>query len=303
LHDAAILKSDNSIDYFIFDPVFFHYSMGNTTTQSNDNSGLSPHNSDSPGKIKGKLFLTAVIFFLFLLGAGSGGGVYFLFCLYRTLPTFQQIQNIEPPLVSQVLARDGTLIHEFSTERRFWVSLDEIPPDLVHAVMAIEDRRFMKHWGIDIRRIFSALLVDIIKGKYAQGASTITQQLARNIYLTSRSSLIRKIREAMTAVQLERHYTKEEIIELYLNQVYLGAGVYGVEAASQRYFSKPVSALTINECATLAGVIQLPEYYRPDKKKNIQRITRRRNTVLRSMKKMGFIEKAHLNSLVALPIL
>jgi penicillin-binding protein 1A len=239
--------------------------------------------------VKGKRFL--ILFFLAILFTSclTGMGLKFLHHMYQTLPEPVELSDIQPSLVSKVLAMDGSLVHEFSVERRFWVPLHDIPRELQQAVVSIEDRRFYKHWGIDIKRIMGAIVVDVIKGKFAQGASTLTQQLARNVYLTSRQSLIRKVREAMTAVQLESYYTKDEILELYLNMVYIGAGVYGVEAASQRYFSKPVTDLTLNECSVLAGCIQLPEYYRPDREKNIKRITKRRNSVIRGMKKMGFI--------------
>lgn len=232
-----------------------------------------------------------MIVFLSLGAFVGGAGLCFLVRMAETLPTVEELENIHPPLVSKVIGRDGSVVHEFSTERRFWVSLDQIPADLTNAVVAIEDRRFYKHWGIDLKRIFGAIAVDVMHGEYAQGASTLTQQLARNLYLTARSSLVRKFREVLTAIQIESYYTKKEILELYLNQVYLGGGTYGVEAASQKYFSKPVSELTLNECAVLAGTIQLPEYYRPDKSKNIPRITVRRNSVLRGMERMGVIDE------------
>lgn len=248
-----------------------------------------PPPQPEPTGVKGKRFLTLFFLAILIFSCLTGMGLKFLHHMYQTLPEPVELSNIQPSLVSKVLGMDGSLVHEFSVERRFWVPLDDIPIELQQAVVSIEDRRFYKHWGIDIKRIMSAIVVDVISGKFAQGASTLTQQLARNVYLTSKQSLIRKVREAMTAVQLESYYTKDEILELYLNMVYIGAGVYGVEAASQRYFSKPVSHLTLNECAVLAGCIQLPEYYRPDREKNIKRITKRRNSVIRGMKKMGFI--------------
>jgi penicillin-binding protein 1A len=216
------------------------------------------------GGIRGRLIITLVLLVLVVASFGAGMAFRFLYNMYRTLPSPSELGDIQPPLVSKVFAEDGSMVHEFSVERRFWVPLDQIPADLRNAVVAIEDRRFYKHWGIDVKRIVGATLVNIVRRGYAQGGSTITQQLARNVYLSLRQSLVRKVREAMTAVQIEHYYTKREILELYLNQVYLGAGVYGVEAASQRYFSKPVDELTLNECSLLAGLIQLPEYYRPD---------------------------------------
>jgi len=236
--------------------------------------------------------LAILIAALALCAAVIGGGVCFAYRMAQTLPTVSQLESIQQPLVSRVLARDGSVLHEFSTERRFWVSIDSMPPDLYHAVVAIEDRRFYEHWGIDVRRILGAVLIDVVARDYAQGASTITQQLARNLYLTARQSMVRKVREIMTAAQIESYYTKREILELYLNQVYLGAGCYGMEAASQRYFSKPVSQLSLAECATLAGAIQLPERYRPDRPDNIRGVTIRRNSVLRGMRRMGVITAA-----------
>jgi len=256
-------------------------------------------NKEEPRKIKGWFLIIVISLFIGLSGSIIGGAWYFFTEMAKSLPTFEQLQNIKPPLVSRVYAADSSLIHEFSIERRFWVPLEKIPQDLIHALISIEDRRFYTHWGIDIRRIMGAIAVDIMRGHYAQGASTLTQQLARNLYLTSRQSLERKIREAMTALQLESHYTKDEIIELYLNQVYLGGGVYGVEAASQKYFSKSVSDLTLNECAVLAGVIQLPEYYRPDKEKNHPRTKRRRRQVLQAMTAMNFLSPAQARDVMA----
>lgn len=243
-------------------------------------------------------FIVGIPIFFFVTACGF----FFLFRLFQTLPTLSQMQNIEQPLVSKVLSKDGELVHEFSIERRYYAKLEEIPEQLQQAVIAIEDRRFYKHWGIDLRRIVGAVLVDVIRGHYAQGASTLTQQLARNVYLTARSSLIRKLREALTAIQLESCYTKKEILELYLNQVYLGAGMYGVEAASTYYFNKHVGELDLNECATLGGCIQLPERYRPDKEENLGRITERRNKVLKAMYSMRFIDKTTLHQTVNFPI-
>ncbi len=251
---------------------------------------------------RGKILFSAI---LLIIGAGAffvGSVGWFTYRLYETLPTHSQLQNIEQPLVTKVLSRSGKPIHEFSIERRFWVPLEKIPSDLQNAVIAIEDRNFYNHWGIDVKRIFGAIVVDVMHRKLAQGASTLTQQLARNLYLSADKSFIRKMREVLTAIQLERSYSKKEILELYLNQVYLGAGVYGVQAASEHYFSKPVSELTLSECAVIAGIIQLPEHHRPDKKNNIQRITARRNIILRSMASAKFISEDNAKMVIAEPV-
>ncbi|MBN1575765.1 MAG: transglycosylase domain-containing protein, partial [Chitinispirillaceae bacterium] len=252
--------------------------------------------------MRGHFVIFLIGFTILIVSFGIASGLWFLHRLSQTLPSLGQMQNIQQPLVSRVLGKDGELIHEFSIERRYYVTLEKFPLQLQQAIIAIEDRRFYKHWGIDLRRIAGAIIVDIVRGHYAQGASTITQQLARNVYLTAHSSLIRKLREALTAVMFEACYTKNEIFELYMNQVYLGAGAYGFEAASLYYFGKHASELDLNECATLGGVIQLPERYRPDKKENLPRMTERRNKVLAAMRNMKKIDKTAYLETIALPI-
>ncbi|HEX2955544.1 MAG TPA: PBP1A family penicillin-binding protein [Chitinispirillaceae bacterium] len=253
-------------------------------------------------KTQGLFWVGVVILIGFLFCFFCTAGFRFLNQLYVTLPSVNQMQNIEQALVSKVYDVNSSPLSEFHIERRFWVPLEKIPPALESAVIAIEDRRFYDHWGVDLIRIFGAAVVDLVRGHIAQGASTLTQQLARNVYLTSKQTIIRKLREILTAVQLESCYTKEEIVELYLNQVYLGAGVYGVEAAAQYYFSKHVQDLTLDECALIAGMIQLPEKYRPDKPANIERITNRRNTVLRAMKSMRVIQNEDYRNAIAIPV-
>jgi penicillin-binding protein 1A len=233
---------------------------------------------------------------------GTTALTWFVYRLWQDLPTVSQMQNIEQPLSSKVLDKDGNLVYEFSIERRIWVPIENIPANLQNAVIAIEDRRFFHHWGIDVHRLFGAVIVDILRGGRAQGGSTITQQLARNLYLTAKKSMIRKIREALTACQLESCYSKREILELYLNQVYLGGGAWGVEAASEQYFSKHVKDLDGNECALLAGMIQLPEKYRPDKPANVNRARIRRNIVLQAMLETGAFDGKSAKSIMSLPV-
>ena len=261
----------------------------------------------APREAKKNINLTIVLLPLIFIGVIvmsclTFGGAWFFYRIYQTLPTLDQIENIEPSLSSKVMGKDGSLVHEFSIEKRSWIPLSKVPQNLINAVIAIEDRKFFDHWGVDIKRIIGASIINIIRGRYAQGGSTLTQQLARNVYLTSRTSMIRKIREAMTAVQIESYYSKKEILELYLNQVYLGAGVYGVESAAHYYFNKSTSELDLNECSVLAGIIQLPERYRPDKKSNSSRIVSRRSKVLRAMKKMGFIDEQSVQMVSQAPV-
>ena len=142
----------------------------------------------------GRRFLVLFLAVIFACACAGTATVWFLYRMYQTLPTLDQLENIEPPLSSKVMGKDGSLIHEFSIERRSWVSLKDVPKNLVNAVIAIEDRKFYSHWGVDIKRIVGAVFVNVGRRHYAQGASTLTQQLARNVYLSSKTSMIRKIR-------------------------------------------------------------------------------------------------------------
>ena len=207
----------------------------------------------------------------------------------RSLPSLETLERIEPNLITKVYDKDTTLIHEFYTQRRIWTPSDQIPKAQKLAVFAIEDQKFYQHWGVDLAAYPSALLPALL-GKRARGASTLTQQLAKNLFLNPERSIVRKIKEILVAVQIERTYTKNEILEFYFNQVYLGAGAYGFAAASQRYFSRPLDSLAINQYALLAGLLQRPESYRPDANPELSRD--RRNTVLGAMKSMGYITRA-----------
>ncbi|MDR3012958.1 MAG: PBP1A family penicillin-binding protein [Chitinispirillales bacterium] len=267
-----------------------------TKTKSSDGG------KSDDGRIRGRWLFILILIIIPVTTTSIAAVGTLLNYLYRTLPIHSQLQNIEQSLVSKVYDMNGELIHEFSVERRFWVPLERIPMDLQNAVIAVEDRKFYNHWGIDIQRNVSALMVNLARGRRAQGASTITQQLARNLYLTPDKSLIRKLREVLTAIHLERHYTKKEILELYLNQAYLGAGAYGVQAAAERYYGKDVSELTLSQCAVIAGIIQLPERHRPDRDANIDRITARRNIVLRSMVIIDAITENAERSAMAEPV-
>ena len=206
----------------------------------------------------------------------------------RSLPSLETLERIEPNLITKVYDKDTSLIHEFYTQRRIWTPADQIPKAQKLAVFAIEDQKFYKHWGVDLAAYPSALLPALM-GKRARGASTLTQQLAKNLFLNPERSIVRKIKEILVAVQIEQTYTKNEILEFYFNQVYLGAGAYGFAAAAQRYFSRPLDSLAINQYALLAGLLQRPESYRPDANPDLSRD--RRNTVLGAMKSNGYISR------------
>ncbi|MDB5106744.1 MAG: mrcA [Fibrobacteres bacterium] len=209
----------------------------------------------------------------------------------RSLPSLETLERIEPNLITKVYDKDTSLVHEFFTQRRIWTPAEEIPKAQKLAVFAIEDQKFYEHWGVDLAA-YPAALLPALMGKRARGASTLTQQLAKNLFLTPERSIVRKLKEILVAVQIEQTYTKNEILEFYFNQVYLGSGAYGFAAAAQRYFARPLDSLAINQYALLAGLLQRPEAYRPDVYPEAAR--ERRNTVLGAMKSMGYITRAQL---------
>jgi len=215
-----------------------------------------------------------------LLGTYSG--------IAELIPRARDLGNIRPGLQSQVLSSEGELLYAVATEHREFVQLEKIPRALRDAVIAVEDREFYGHVGIDPRAILRAAKADLLAGRAVQGGSTITQQLARNVYLTRTRTLARKLAEAVLALQLERAYTKPEILELYLNQIYFGEGAYGVQLAAKTYFGKDVWDLDLSECAVLAGLPKRPEYYSPFKDE--QRGIDRRNLVLTLMAEQGYVK-------------
>ena len=183
--------------------------------------------------------------------------------LTRDLPQITSLEGFQPSAVTRVFSADRILIAELYAQRRDPVELSRIPDNLKTALLTIEDRRFFKHSGIAIRGIIRAMVKNLLEGGYAEGASTITQQLAKTLFLTPRKAIIRKLREAILALQLEQRYTKNEILAFYLNQVYFGSGAYGAAAAAQRYFNQPIENLTLAQCALLAGVLKAPSRYSP----------------------------------------
>ncbi|MEN9309187.1 MAG: hypothetical protein RL173_3119 [Fibrobacterota bacterium] len=217
----------------------------------------------------------------------------------KEVPPLEDLRSISPTLSTQVLDKDGVAFGEFFVERRNWVPLDSIPLSLQHAVLAIEDRKFYDHWGMNLYRTMGAAINTVVKRR-RQGGSTLTQQLAKNVFLTSQRALSRKIKEAITAVKLERYYTKRQLLTFYLNEIYLGGGAYGMQAAAKIYFGKDVWKLDLAETATLAGMIQSPEKYRPDRHSEIAQ--RRRNTVLKAMAEENYITEEKAQEASALPV-
>jgi penicillin-binding protein 1A len=221
-------------------------------------------------------------------------GLYTVKQLSRDLPSLARIQNIEPPRKTLILAANGDTIHEFFVENRTVVPLDRMPRRLLEAVVAIEDRRFYQHYGLDMRRFVQIVWINLTSSE-SPGASTITQQLARNTFLTLDKKISRKIKEMILALQIEQTYSKDEILAMYLNEIYMGSGTYGMQAASRLYFGKNVWELADAEATLLAGVIQLPEVYSP--RRHIDRAYRRRTIVLESMINAGNLSRAEARSI------
>jgi penicillin-binding protein 1A len=227
------------------------------------------------------------IVIVLLAGISAGGLLGGFFAFTHDLPQIRTLETFRPPAVTRVYSVDKELLAELYLEKRDPVPLKSMPPYLTSALIATEDRKFYKHGGVDIKGIARAVIKDILAAKFVEGASTITQQLAKTLFLTPRKTLVRKIKEAILAFQLERRYTKDEILELYLNQVYFGSGAYGVQSAAEIFFAKPLKDLSLAECALIAGMPKSPSRYSP--LVNIDLARRRRDMVLRQMFTMGII--------------
>lgn len=237
---------------------------------------------------------------LFFGIAGMLMGTYLSFS--ADLPKIPDLKAYRPKTVSTFYAEDGTVIGLFYREKRFPVPLDSIPPHVVNAFLAAEDARFFSHPGVDWLGVIRALVRNIRAGTFAQGGSTITQQVTRNFLLTKEKKISRKIREALLAFRLEKTLSKQEILGLYLNEVYLGHGAYGVESAARTYFGKSCGELTVGEAALLAGLVAGPSKYSP--KRNLEAALDRRAYVLGAMLRNGFIaEDEHARAIGETPTL
>ncbi|WP_457644115.1 penicillin-binding protein 1A [Persephonella sp.] len=206
----------------------------------------------------------------------------------RNLPDVRNLEYWKPSQVTKVYASDGSILTEFYIQRRQYVPIDQIPDFVKNAFIAIEDRTFYTNIGIDPIGIMRAAVMNLLSGRIVAGGSTISQQLIKNLFLTPERSLSRKVKEMILAIRLNRVYPKDKILEMYLNQIYLGHGAYGVESASQVYFGKHVWELDICEAAVLAGLPKAPSRYDPYK--NIEGATERRDAVLQSMLEEGYID-------------
>lgn len=239
-------------------------------------------------------FIGSVLLFGAIIGA------IIVFILSRNLPSLEMLEKYEPNLVTQVYSSDGRLIAEFGEEKRKLVSIDKIPKPLIDAFVAIEDQRFWNHWGVNIYRVPFAAIKNILTMDYTQGFSTLTMQLARGLYLTPEKKLIRKIKETLTAIQIERTYTKREIMEMFLNNTFFGYKIYGIASAAQVYFNKDVSALTLEESALLAGILPAPNRYSPERNPDKAKI--RRDLVLKNMYKEKYITEKQYDAAVKTPL-
>ncbi|MEQ9798029.1 PBP1A family penicillin-binding protein [Parvibaculum sp.] len=237
------------------------------------------------------LSIVAAVFLVLLTGGLMAGG-YFVWRLNQDLPDYTKLANYEPPVMTRVHAGDGELIGEFARERRLYVPISAIPPRVVEAFLAAEDKNFYSHGGVDARGIVRAVfdnIVNVIQDRRLVGASTITQQVAKNFLLSSDVTFERKLKEALIAIRLEQAFTKDEILELYLNEIYLGIGSYGVASAALNYFNKSLDELTVAEAAYLATLPKGPNNYHPYRYR--ERALARRNWVISRMEEERFISQ------------
>jgi len=226
-----------------------------------------------------------------LVGAGIGVAALWAFAILpRSLPPVSALETFQPILGTKIYDDNDELLTELHVERRIFMPLGQIPKSLKDAILATEDRRFYSHWGIDPLGIARAVFQNYRRGRIVEGGSTITQQLTKVLFLTPDKSLERKLKEAILALELERRYPKDRILEMYLNQVYFGHGAYGVEAAARTYFGKSVSELSVRESALLAGLPRAPSTYSPFDHADTAR--RRREVVLRRMVEYGVLKEA-----------
>jgi len=215
------------------------------------------------------------------------------------LPDYKILSSYKPPVSSRVHSGEGQLIAEYALQKRLFIPYDSIPKKVIYSFLSAEDKNFFTHPGIDAKSITRAIiknLKNIFSEKRLEGASTITQQVAKNFLLSNEVSLKRKIKEAILAFRIERAYSKERIMELYLNQIYLGQGTYGVAAASLEYFDKAVSDLSYEEAALLAALPRAPSKYNPYK--SIERAKLRRNIVLKNLYENSYLNKKQYKNLI-----
>ncbi|MBW2618046.1 MAG: penicillin-binding protein 1A [Deltaproteobacteria bacterium] len=258
---------------------------------------MSPR-SDSKGSPHRRRWPWILLAAFILVLAASAGGLWAVYLYFSyDLPKLDTLSDYQPKTISRIYAGDGVLIAEFFKERRDVVPLKRMPQMLIDAFVAAEDANFFSHPGLDIWAIFRAAVRNLEAGRIVQGGSTITQQVCKSFLLTPEKSYRRKIREALLAYRIDKKFTKSEVLYLYLNQIYLGEGAYGVEAASQVYFGKSVEELTLAECALLAGLPQAPSRYSP--RTNPSGARERQVYALNRMAEEGYINRAQAREAAA----
>src|ERR1700686_4498193 len=236
-------------------------------------------------------FLFAAGTIVFVVGVAATAGLLWHFS--KDLPDYSQLQDYEPPVLTRVHAADGSLVGEYARERRLYIPIQAVPKRVINAFLAAEDKNFYEHGGLDFTGIARAgvnFIQNYGSSRRPQGASTITQQVAKNFLLTNEVSFTRKIKEALLAMRLERAYSEDKILELYLNEIYLGLGAYGIAAASLVYFDKSVNELTVAEASYLAALPKAPAALHPIR--NRARAIERRNYVIDRLLENGWIKQA-----------
>src|SRR5471030_173619 len=246
-------------------------------------------------------FLFAAGTILFVVGIAGAAGVLWHFS--KDLPDYSQLQDYEPPVMTRVHAADGSLLGEYARERRLYIPIQAVPKLVINGFLAAEDKNFYEHGGLDFTGIARAV-VNLVQNygssRRPQGASTITQQVAKNFLLTNEVSYTRKIKEALLALKIERTYSKDKILELYLNEIYLGLGAYGIASASLTYFDKGVNEITVPEAAYLAALPRAPNNYHPFRQR--ERALERRNWVIDQMALDGFITTVQVDTAKRTPL-
>jgi penicillin-binding protein 1A len=238
------------------------------------------------------------VFLIVLFAAGTVAGMVAAYS--RNLPDISRMADYQPARSTRIYARDGTQLASLYKENRIWVPISKIPRTVRNAFIANEDHNFYYHHGVDFGGIVRAAIADAMHKRFQQGASTITQQLARGLFLTDRQTIARKVQEALLAMEIERYYTKDEILERYLNLIYLGSGAYGVDAAAHTYFGRGVSSLTLGQSALLAGLVAAPSDYSPYV--NLKLARERQRHVLDRMAESGYISRAQADAAYDAPL-
>ena len=250
-----------------------------------------------------KLFGVLAVGALVCLLAAGGGALYLMYRYAAGLPDYRQLADYQPPIVTRVHAGDGRLLAEFAHEKRVFVPVEAIPRRVIQAFLAAEDKNFYAHPGVDPLSIVRAVVTNLqrfMDDRRPVGASTITQQVAKNFLLSNEVTLERKIKEALLALRIEQAFTKDQILELYLNQIYLGVSSYGVAAAALNYFDKSLDELTVGEAAFLAGLPKAPSWYHPERRPEAAR--ERRDWVIGRMLDVGFIDREQAEQALAEPL-